>query len=159
MASDCPRTLDVVSVHQSGYLVQLMDEPKTVHIVDKDKKCSCGDRHCQSIQAVADYLRKGGQRAPLGMPPCPICGSKTFRDRTWDGKYTRELGWRCQDGGLGHFLQAKAERIKKNLAENPWLFPPAPGYPGVRRDEVLTWEECEAKMRKYCLETGYDPNA
>ena len=159
MASDCPRNLDVVSVHQSGYRVRLIYESNTEHIVNKDKKCSCGDRHCRSIQAVADYLRKGGQRAPVGMPPCPICGSKTFRDRSWDGKYTRELGWRCQKGGLGHFLEAKAVRIKQNLAENPWLFPPAPGYPGVRRDEILTWEEAEAKMRKYCLETGYDPNA
>ncbi len=146
-------------MHQSGYLVRLITESNTEHIVDKDKKCSCGDRHCRSVLAVTDYLRKGGQLAPGGMPPCPICGSKTFRDRAWDGKYTRELGWRCQKGGLGHFLQAKAERIQKNLAENPWLFPPASGYPGVRRDEILTWEECEAKMRKYCLETGYDPNA
>jgi hypothetical protein len=46
---------------------------------------------------------------------CPICGAETVRDRKRDGKYTRELGWRCTAGGLSHFLQAKAERIKEAL--------------------------------------------
>jgi len=73
------------------------------------------------------------------MRACPICGSKTYRDRNWDGKYTKELGWRCKKGSLRHFLDAKAERIKKNLAKNPWLISPAPGYPSVRRDELMTW--------------------
>jgi hypothetical protein len=82
-----------------------------------------------------------------GMPPCPICGSKTYRDRTWDGKYTKTLGWRCEKGSLRHFLEAKAAKIKKQIAENPWLIPPVPGYPGVRRDALVTWEECEASHR------------
>jgi hypothetical protein len=45
-------------------------------------------------------LQAGGLRAPdpEGMPPCPICGGRTYRDRTWDGKYTRTLGWRRADG-------------------------------------------------------------
>ena len=93
---------------------------------------------------MRQYLQAGGQRAPdpEGMPPCPICGGKTYRDRTWDGKYTRTLGWRCQKGGLRHFLEAKAEKIRRQQAANPWLIPPVPGYPGVRRDEILTWEDC-----------------
>lgn len=73
------------------------------------------------------------------MPPCcPICGSAIVRDRQWDGKHTRQLGWRClnPDGGLSHFLQAKAGRIRTNQESYPWLFPPVDGYPGLRRDEI-----------------------
>ena len=92
-----------------------------------------------------------------GMPPCPICGSKTYRDRTWDGKYTKTLGWRCEKGGLRHFLEAKSARIKRQLAENPWLLPPAPGYPGVRRDEMMTWEECQAAYRQLYFEADDIP--
>ena len=134
-----------VSIQGYQYLVDFgSGSVHRFHRVNKNKECCCGGAR------VPD---------PEGMPPCPICGSKTYRDRNWDGKYTKELGWRCTKGGLRHFLDAKAERIKKNLAENPWLIPPAPGYPGVRRDELMTWEECEAINRKIFLETGYDPTA
>ncbi len=92
-----------------------------------------------------------------GMPLCQICGSKTYRDRTWDGKYTKTLGWRCEKGGLSHFLEAKAERIKQQLAENPWLIPPALGYPGVLRDELMTWEECQAAYRQLFFEADDIP--
>ena len=86
------------------------------HTVNKQRSCSCPLKEtCPAIKAVAEHLRNGGQRAPDPMPPCPICGAETVRDRKWDGKYTRELGWRCTTGGLTHFLQAKAERIKEAL--------------------------------------------
>jgi len=89
------------------------------HIVNKQRSCSCTlKKPCPSIEAVAEYLRNGGQRAPDPMPPCPICGAETVRDRKWDGKYTKELGWRCTAGGLRHFLDAKAERIKEALRRN-----------------------------------------
>jgi hypothetical protein len=88
------------------------------------------------------------------MPPCPICGSATIRDPKWDGKFTKQPGWRCVSGGIGHFLQAKTERIKQQWAENPWLIPPTPEYPGVRRDELTTWVECEAAEHKQHLVAG-----
>lgn len=89
------------------------------HTVNKQRRCSCElGAGCPAIEAVAEYLRNGGQRAPDPMPPCPICGAETFRDRKWDGKYTKELGWRCRAGGLRHFLEAKAERIKEALHRN-----------------------------------------
>ena len=37
---------------------------------------------------------------------------ETVRDRKWDGKYTKELGWRCTAGGLRHFLEAKADVLE-----------------------------------------------
>ena len=146
-----------VSIRGSHYLVDLgADEQQNFHRVNKDKQCTCGVPDCLAIEAVRNYLLDGGQRAPepKGIFLCPICGSKTYRDPVWDGKYTRTLGWRCVQGDLLHFLEAKAERIRKNQAENPWLIPPVPGYPGVRRDEVMTFEACAALSRKVFLETG-----
>ena len=127
--------------------------------VNKDKECSCGNTYCDAIEAVRQYLQAGGTRAPDPVPEflCPICGAKTHPDHRWDGKYTKTPGWRCQKGGVRHFLEVKGKQIQQQLAENPWLIPPAPGYPGVRRDEVLTFEECEVISRKVFLETGYDP--
>jgi hypothetical protein len=87
-----------------------------VHLVDKQRRCSCElGAVCPAIEAVAEHLRNGGQRTPDPVPPCSICGAETVRDRKWDGKYTKELGWRCSAGGLTHFLQAKAERIREAL--------------------------------------------
>ena len=108
-----------------GYLYLVDFGPTTqprFHTVNKQRRCSCelgartqSVRRCPAIEAVAEYLRKGGQRAPDPMPPCPICGAEVVRDRKWDGKYTREFGWGCSAGGLRHFLEAKAERIKEAL--------------------------------------------
>ncbi len=89
------------------------------HTVNKQRSCSCPlKENCPAIEAVAEYLRGGGQRAPDPMPPCPVCGAEVVRDRKWDGKYTKELGWRCTTGGLRHFLEAKAERIQEALRRN-----------------------------------------
>lgn len=151
-----------VSVQGFQYLVDFgPGETIRFHHVNKNKTCSCDMPFCEAVEVVRQYLQAGGQRAPepVTKPTCPICGSKTYLDRNWDGKYTKSTGWRCEKGGLRHFLEAKSERIKKQLAENPWLIPPVPGYPGVKRDEVMTWEECEAISRKVFLETGYDPTA
>ena len=152
----------VVSVLGYQYLVDFGPGAQMrYHRVNKAKECSCHAPYCEAIEAVRQYLQSGGDRAPDPPPEftCPICGGKTYPDHRWDGKYTKSPGWRCEKGGLRHFLQAKAEQIKKQQAENPWLLPPAPGYPGVRRDEVMTWEECAAISRKVFLETGYDPTA
>ena len=151
-----------VSIQGYHYLVDFgSGSNPRYHRVTKNKECSCSASYCEAIEAVRQYLLAGGTRAPDPPvePACPICGSKTYPDRNWDGRYTRTAGWRCEKGGLRHFLEARTEQIKKQFAENPWLIPPAPGYPGVRRDELMTWEECEAIRRKVFLETGYDPTA
>ena len=109
-----------VSIDGNQYLVDFgQGMSPRLHKVSKNKECSCGARYCEAIEAVRQYLQAGGLRAPdpEGMPPCPICGGKTYPDRTWDGKFTRTLGWRCQKGGLSHFLEAKAERIKQQLVK------------------------------------------
>ena len=99
-----------------GY-IYLVDCGPTIqprfHTVNNQLRCSYKlGAECPAVEPVTEYLRNGGQRAPDPMPPCPICGAEVVRDQEWDGKYTKELGWRCTAGGLNHFLQAKAERIK-----------------------------------------------
>ena len=151
-----------VMIHGYQYLVDFGPETSPrYHRVNKNKLCSCGKPDCTAIQAVRRYLASGGMRAPdpLELQPCPICGSKVYPERIWDGKYTHQVGWVCSQGGIHHFLQAKAKRIQQQLEENPWLIPPAPGYPGVRREEVMTWETCDAITRKVYKETGYNPAA
>jgi len=116
-----------VSIEGCEYLVDFgSDSEPRFHRVNKNKQCSCGAADCEAIDAVRFYLQVGGARAPdpEGMPPCPICGNKTYRDRNWDGKYTKELGWRCTKGGLRHFLEAKAERIKRTLQKIPGSYLP-----------------------------------
>ena len=90
--------------------------------------------------------------------PCPICGAKVVRDPVWDGPYTHELGWRCTQGGIGHFIQQKLARIRKNWEAHPYLIPPAAEYPGVRRDEILTTADLASHYRRMA-EEGYDPTA
>ena len=84
-----------------------------IHLVDRYRRCSCElGADCPAVDAVAEYLRHGGTRPPDLMPPCPVCGAATYRDRQWDGRHTRILGWRCTASGLLHFLQFRAERIR-----------------------------------------------
>jgi hypothetical protein len=151
--------MTVLSVDPCKWIVVSMGTSPKGKKSQKRKECSCGAPYCEAIEAVRQYLQAGGLRAPDpdGMPPCPICGSKTYRDRTWDGKYTRTLGWRCVKGGLRHFLEAKAERIKQQFAANPWLIPPAPGYPGVRREELWNREECRTANRQSLPDLVDDP--
>ncbi|NMC84438.1 MAG: hypothetical protein GYA58_04045 [Anaerolineaceae bacterium] len=148
-----------ISIQGCEYLVDFGQgvNPR-FHRVNKEKHCSCNTPSCPAIDAVREYLLDGGQRAPDPLPPCPICGAKVSRDPKWDGKYTHELGWRCSQGGVAHFLQQKMERIRKNWQEHPFLIPPTPGYPGVRRDEILTYEDLLPVYRKAAAE-GYDPAA
>jgi len=158
---------DVVFVSGFEYHVKLWDET-TFSTVTREKVCSCGEPKCAHLAAVVRYLRAGGRRPPDPVFLCPVCGGKTVVDGRWldrDENGRRRAGWRCENGGLRHFLEAKAERIKKRLAANPWLFPPVYDeagecvYEGVLRADVLTWDECQEISLKVYLETGYDPRA
>ncbi len=160
-------TEDVVFVAGFDYHVKLWDET-TFSTVTREKVCSCNEPKCAHVAAVAKYLRAGGRRPPDPVFLCPICGGKTVVDKNWldrDDEGRKRYGWRCENGGLRHFLAAKAERIKKRLAANPWLFPPVYNeagecvYAGVLRADVMTWERCQEASRKVYQESGYDPTA
>lgn len=96
-------------VPQTGhYLVQRANGKSLVtQVVDKNKNCSCGggsDWHCEHIEAVKEYLRDGGEKAPEpkkvtpdetakkeNITVCPTCGEKV----EWAGSYAYPLMWRC----------------------------------------------------------------
>lgn len=148
-----------VMIEGSAYRVTLEETPTVSHLVNKNRECSCGVMNCRAVTAVEEYLLNGGRRAPDPIPTCPICGSKTYRDTNWDSKYTHELGWRCEKGGLLHFLESKADRIKKNVARHPYIIPPVGDYKGVTKDEIFTWEQCREISERVFRETGYNPAA
>jgi hypothetical protein len=122
------------------------------HRVGKDRKCTCSlGVDCPVVQAVADYLRAGGLRAPEPPPGffpvapqnCPICGEEAYYVPGLSSK-RRGVGWACVKGSETHYWQYHVNVLKGLFAANPWLFPPvvAPDgrvlYAGVRRDEVIT---------------------
>ncbi|HOD05037.1 MAG TPA: hypothetical protein PKH92_08340 [Anaerolineaceae bacterium] len=102
------------------------------HRVGKDRRCSCPlGKHCPAVQAVADHLRAGGERAPDPPPgffpvapaECPVCGAETIFDNSLSSK-RRGAGWRCTLGSSAHYWQAHVQILKQKFADNPWLFPP-----------------------------------
>jgi len=94
-----------------------------VYEVGKDRACSCGrggaERECRHVEAVEEYLRAGGERAPrlLDEEPaqtpvaqipdaCPICGAGV---RIVDLGGARPV-WRCAEDG-SHYWQWRGERF------------------------------------------------
>lgn len=151
-----------IEVSVVGNSYRVIDSKSSTHYVTKEKTCNCGVPDCPAIKAVANYLRKGGKRAPDFPKACPICGAAIHRDPTWDLHRSHRPGWRCEKGGLVHFLEYNTRRIAKQFSEDPWLFHPVflDGiciYPGIRREELLTWEECDRLLNNEFLKTGYDP--
>ena len=106
----------------SAYLVVLpargwdYGEP---HVVYKNKTCSCGAPDCPAIEAVRNYLRAGGERAPdpngkpilPGVPPfCPLCGADVVPDHTLSSPRFG-AGWRCVAHPT-HFWSIRAAALK-----------------------------------------------
>ena len=101
-------TTEVITV-VGGYRVTLKGR---VHLIDKQRSCSCGRKNCSAIASVTAYLRAGGQRAPEASVPqpstlvcCPICqapahGSIAARD------------WMCTVDRQ-HYFVWRVERLRK----------------------------------------------
>ena len=88
------------------YLVSSERPPMTSEQVSKDKRCTCGGTRtspCRHIEAVAAYLRKGGQRAGSASQEgiCPICGA-TVQNRS-NGM------WRCS-ADVSHYWLWRGEQ-------------------------------------------------
>jgi hypothetical protein len=108
--------MDVKAV-PGAYMCTEASPDHQVHYVDKAKCCTCGgtaDCRCEHINAVAAYLRGGGERAralaPGGIPvACPICGtdvqsmagSPIWRCPADPAHYWQ---WRGEAGGVRAFL-------------------------------------------------------
>lgn len=52
---------------------------------------------------------------------CPICGSRIYYDATWNNKISRTPGWRCEEGGLLHHLQWRANNIMRIKGQTPYF--------------------------------------
>jgi len=106
-----------------GYQVMLptgANQSLEAHYVNSSvTTCSChrGSR-CPAVREVRSYLATGGQkmsseekqaRTNNSQIPstCPICGAAVKRDRFGGRK-----GWRCEEGGLIHYYQARYGHLK-----------------------------------------------
>jgi hypothetical protein len=147
----------IVVVGQYGYTVDFGPsvQPR-LHQVGKDKRCSCAQgTDCPAIEAVTDYLRKGGERAPD--PPagflitapetCPICGAPAYFDPALISKY-RGAGWGCSKTKARHYYRWRSELLRQALSENPWRFPPVVlrqgaqinAWDGIKQDDIVLYE-------------------
>ena len=109
MTPPIPAVVTVVG----GYHVTLHDR---VHVVNKQRRCSCGRPACAAIRAVAAYLQAGGQRAPAvtTLPLattllCPICRSPAR------GTLERK-DWMCS-ADRSHFFFWRVQRIRQARAK------------------------------------------
>jgi len=62
------------------------------------------------------------------VPDCPICGALAIRDTRWDGRHTKTKGWTCTKGGLDHWMQWRANNIRRKQGLDIL-------YPEVNRDD------------------------
>jgi hypothetical protein len=95
------------------------------HRVGKGRKCTCGlGATCPAVQAVADYLKAGGERSPDPPPgyfpvapqSCPVCGAEAY--------YTAELSSRkrgagCARGSETHYWQYQVNVLKGLRLQEP----------------------------------------
>lgn len=143
----------MVTISGYFYLVNFGPEVQPqFHHVGKDKRCTCQlGADCPAVNTVADYLRKGGERAPnppAGYFPvvplvCPVCGGETFYVASLNSK-RRGAGWACQQGSEAHYWLACITLLREAVENNPWIYPPAFApdgrmlYPGLKRNEIIT---------------------
>lgn len=115
-----PSTPEVITV-VGGYRVLWQGK---LHVISKQRVCSCGRPNCSAIQAVAAYLKAGGQRAPDAIPPpqphgltCPICqslacGSLQAKDWSCTADRSHFFLWRTE--------QLRAARAKALQSMSPY---------------------------------------
>lgn len=146
----------IVTVMQYAYRVDWGEGVRPrLHTVNKRKQCQCAlGKDCPSVNAVAEYLASGGQRAPdypedfwPAVPAhCPICHQPCAAYSSLNFK-RHGVGWACSVGGVTHYWEARALPIKKALTARKgqprWVLPPAYNasgevlYPGVTLEDVI----------------------
>jgi hypothetical protein len=145
---DLNRILRDATIRVSGYHYVVDFGPDVRprhHYVNKERRCTClRGTDCPAVSAVADYLRKGGERAPEpphGFYPyapekCPVCGAPAYFEPKFSSK-RRGAGWGCSKTGWVHYFHDRTRIIREALALNPWRFPPV-----VIRDgqQINAWD-------------------
>jgi hypothetical protein len=138
------------TVHVVGYGYRVNINQRW-HYVHQDKTCDCGDSFCLAVEAVSNYLREGGERAPevpygytLHKPECcPICHSPTLLCTKLSSP-RRGVGWECAVGGKSCYwehqgnLMAKRVRADKlsgtfRPLDETWRHPPMGYLPSANK--------------------------
>ena len=99
------------------YAVNLGDSVRPPHhrvAINGECTCTLG-RSCPAVQAVKNYLAKGGERVerpPYGYYPvipskCPVCQAPVQFDLSLSSP-RRGAGWTCAIGGKSHYWQHRA---------------------------------------------------
>lgn len=171
-----PHEPPIVQVVQHGYRVEWEKSAPgfggpRFHHVNKNKQCDCTlGKNCPSVEAVAEYLAKGGERAPdypvdfwPSVPEqCPICCNPCVARPSFNFK-GHGIGWACTSGGILHYWEARIIPIKQAIQSRKgqprWVIPPTYDergnvlHPGVTlADMETTW----VKARAVCHST-YSP--
>ena len=102
------------------YVIDLGAEIQpSFHHVGKNAACTCAlAEKCPAVSVVKAYLAAGGARAPEPRPGfypviphhCPICGAAVYADHQL-GSPRRGIGWRCVEGGAGHYWQRMGQHL------------------------------------------------
>jgi hypothetical protein len=128
------QTTDRIDAMRGYYLVSLAGNSMARHIVRKDRVCVEHGPACPAVEAVAVYLRAGGERAAdlpadqLIPSVCPVCGGPVkFEPRLCSP--SRGAGWICLE----------AARQSRN---SPAGFLPIPG-------EAHYWAHAWESVRSY----------
>ncbi len=142
-----------------GYVYRVNLGPEVqprFHTVRKDRSCDCElGADCPAIDAVADYLRNGGQRAPDPRPDawakapdvCPVCKGPAVSDPALDHR-RHGRGWRCL-ADASHYWEMLARPLIEAQRRAYAKFPDYVGLPGVPRQ---TAEERAAFIEAHRLD-------
>lgn len=104
----------IVKTLRSHYLVTVATRYGLQQFhVTRDKTCSCGEKCCCHVSAVASYLKAGGARPDdrvIELEPderarvCPICSEPIISAR-------EPRMWSCSVGGFAHFFEWYGETV------------------------------------------------
>lgn len=163
-----------VTVVQYAYRVDWGEGVRPrMHTVNKLKQCLCAlGKDCPSVNAVAEYLANGGQRAPEypddfwpAVPAhCPICRQPCVAYSSFNFK-GHGVGWTCSESGVMHYWEARALPIKKALTARKgqprWVLPPAYSasgevlYPGVTLEDMAMAQRHARLQRRDQMPSRY----
>jgi|WetSurSiteA1Bulk_404760.scaffolds.fasta_scaffold132910_1 hypothetical protein len=97
------------------------------HWIGKDLIYTCGlGADCPAVQAVASYLKDGGERVPEPPPgffpvapqTCPVCGAETVFVPELSSR-RRGAGWSCIKGRKSHYWEYHVNVLRVLFAANP----------------------------------------
>lgn len=106
-----------VLVYGYRYKVWDTDDPdKHRFLVTKDRRCSCGLVKCEHVQAVSEYLKRGGRKAPNEERDT----RPTLEERIARIRMLRELAIKNGTLGAGAMAILSASKVSNNTQAVEW---------------------------------------